>query len=415
MGDMETPVRQMLGQLSRPAGGRAPAAEGIYVHVPFCRHRCNYCDFYTIVLDPDRAGPFIDALIAELGFWARRVDLSAARTLFIGGGTPTALPREDLYRLVEALTEAAGPVEEFTIEANPATIDAACAQRLRSLGVDRLSFGAQSFDAGELARLDRIHSPQAIGDSVRIARAAGFDNVNLDLMFGVPAATTGPGASGVQTLEQWRANIQAALDLGVEHLSCYGLTYEPNTPLTQLVRLGRVQTVDDDRSAAMYRATMADLAEAGWEHYEISNWCRPGRACRHNLLYWRNRPWIGIGPSAASHLGGWRFKAEPHLGRYLAAMSEGAPPLTDVERLSGPAAAGEAAFLALRLREGLDVADFARRCGVDPRKLFADAIDRHQRLGLLRQAGGRLQLTDDGLVVADSVLADFVAVAATET
>ncbi|MCG3178446.1 MAG: Oxygen-independent coproporphyrinogen-III oxidase-like protein [Phycisphaerae bacterium] len=387
----------------------AAPPEGLYIHIPFCRHRCSYCDFYTLVLDEARAGEFVEALLAELAAWRARVDLSAVRTVFIGGGTPTVLPEGMLERIVAAAREAAGPLEEFTVEANPATVDAAKARRLGGLGVDRLSFGAQSFDADELRRLDRIHDVDAIAGSVAIARDAGFDNVNLDLMFGVPSPADQPAPPGA--LERWRANLAAAVALGVEHLSCYGLTYEPNTPLTQRVRMGRVTPVDDDLSAAMYRATLADLRAEGFEHYEISNWARPGRQCRHNLIYWHNRPWVAIGPSAAGYLGGVRYKVAPHLGRYLG--SPGDPPLVDVERLDGAAAAGEAAFLALRLREGLDVAAFAARYGADPEALFAEPIARHLRIGTLERIGGRLRLADAALPVADSVLADFVAAAET--
>jgi len=387
---MDLPVEQLAGA----------KVEGLYVHVPFCRRRCDYCDFYSTVLDDRRVDPFVDAVAAELGFWAGRLDLAPVRTIFIGGGTPTALPPDALDRLIETILAAAGrpgrPIEEFTVEANPATVDASLAGRLRRRGVDRLSLGAQSFDAAQLARLGRIHGPEATAESVRIARAAGFANVNLDLMFAVPG----------QTPAGWQADLAAALALGVEHLSCYALTIEPGTPLADQVAAGRVQPLDDETAAGMYRSAIGGLRSAGLAQYEISNFARPGRQCRHNLLYWENRDWLGLGPGAASHLAGWRFRRPPDLGRYLA--SPGRADFEQVEHLSGPAAAGEAAMLALRLRDGLDPDRFAERYGVDPRRLWADAIGRHLGLGLLAWRDGRLQITEAALPVADSVLADFV-------
>ncbi len=389
---MDLPVRQLES-----------APEGVYVHVPFCRRRCGYCDFYSTVLEPGRVGPFLDALDGEIARWADRVDLTAVRTLFIGGGTPTALPPDALERIIEAVRDAIGrsagrgPVEEFTVEANPATVSPELAGRLRRLGVDRLSIGAQSFDAGDLAVLDRAHDPGETAESVRVARSAGFENISLDLIFAVPG----------QTARRWRANLSAAVELGVEHLSCYGLTIEPGTPLAAQVAGGRVVPAEEGPAAAMYRAAIGGLRSAGLEQYEISNFARSGRQCAHNLLYWRNRDWLGLGPAAASHLDGWRFRRPGDLERYVA--TGGRDDFEQVERLSGAAAVGEAAMLALRLREGLDANEFARRYGADPRMLWAEPIRRHADLGLLEWSDGRLRLTEAALPVADSVLADFLA------
>ncbi|MDD4890237.1 MAG: radical SAM family heme chaperone HemW [Phycisphaerae bacterium] len=382
------------GQLADVAADRPL---GLYVHVPFCLRRCLYCDFNSNVFAAELARPFVDAVLAELAFWAGRLDLSSLRTIFIGGGTPTVLPPDELARLIDAI--AASPANEFTIEANPATVSPSLADRLRSLGVNRISFGAQSFDPAELALLGRAHSVEQIADSVRIARRAGYDNVNLDVMYGLPG----------QSLAGWRSTLAAAVALGVEHLSCYALSYEPGTELARRAKAGLVAPVPDEAAVAMYAAAQADLAAAGFEHYEISNWAKPGRQCRHNLLYWQNRPWLGLGPSAASFLAGLRFKGRASLADYEAAAIAGQPEFDDIEHLTGLPAVGEAMMLALRLRAGLDADEFARRYGLDIRRQFAEVIARHEQAGLLRWQGSRLQLTEAALPVSDSVLVDFIA------
>lgn len=372
---------------------------GVYVHVPFCRQRCIYCDFYsTAPVAPSLVEPFVEAVLAELAFWRSRVDLSAVRTLFVGGGTPTALPADAIESLLRALTRALPALDEFTIEANPATLDLALARRIRSIGANRLSFGAQSFDPADLALLSRLHGRNAIAESMRVARMAGFENVSLDLMLGLPN----------QTVTAWQANLRAAVDLAADHLSCYGLSYEPGTVLAQLAATGRVTPLSEERVSQMYLATLAQLSASGYVHYEISNWSLPGRACRHNLLYWRNRPWLGVGPSAASYLSGFRFRGVPDVRRYIECVVAGAPDYVDVERLQAAAALGEAIMLALRLREGADLDELSRHAGIDARAAMAAAIDKHLALGTIAWRANRLTLTDAALPVADSVLADFV-------
>jgi oxygen-independent coproporphyrinogen-3 oxidase len=392
--------------------------QGLYLHIPFCARRCRYCDFNSNLYRPDLADAFVAGVLAELAFWSQRLDLSAIRTIFLGGGTPTVLPADHLDRLIRSLLAGcSSPIEEFTIEANPATIDPPLARHLHALGVNRISLGAQSFDPAELKLLGRLHSADQVRQSVAAVREAGFDNVNLDLMFGLPA----------QTLAGWRSNMAAAVALGIEHLSCYALSIEPHTPMGEDLSAGRILPPDEYLVADMYRAAQHDLAAAGFEHYEISNWARPAASasdeisqpsegrlpafhCRHNVLYWDNRPWLAIGPSAASFLGGIRFKAVGDLATYIAAAAAGRSDYTDIEQLTGLRAIGEAIMLALRLRRGLDADEFQTRYGVDVARQFAEPIARHTQAGLLRWVGRRLQLTEQSLPVADSVLADFIAV-----
>ncbi len=386
------------------AGGRYGALEtaldglgGVYVHIPFCFHKCHYCDFYSIV-DPRRPQAFVRRLIEEVTAISAYVR-APLETIFIGGGTPTLLPVDLLADLLGAIADRLPrrPDAEFTVEANPETVTAPLVEVLAEGGVNRVSIGAQSFDPRHLKALERWHEPASVERSVDLVRSAGIDNINLDLIFAIPG----------QTLGDWLADLDEALRLEPSHLSCYGLMYEPNTPLTARLRAGRIRRVDDELEAAMYEATLDRLAGAGFEHYEISNWARPGRRCRHNLLYWTNRQWWPLGPSAAGHVAGTRWKNVPNLGAYL--KHRPWPPIQDVERLDDDGRAGEELMLGLRLIDGIArdrleaLLALGRRGGER-----AAAIEGHVDGGRLEERGGRLRLTRTGLLLADSVLADLV-------
>ncbi len=380
----------------------------IYVHVPFCHTICGYCDFYSTVLDRTATGPLVEALIRELeealegrlcppGEQPRAARI---RTIFVGGGTPTTLPAADLSRLLRrlaALPTGDGP-PEFTVEANPATVDERVAHVLAEAGVNRVSIGAQSFDPAALRVLERIHRPVQVEQTVRACRRAGIRAVNLDLIFGVPG----------QSLDSWLASLRAALALEPEHLSCYGLTYEPGTPLFEQLQAGRVQPVDASLEAAMYEATIDTLTAAGFRHYEISNFARPGFECRHNLAYWHNEPYLGIGPSASGFVDGVRYRNVPDTAEYVRAIRAARPPHIEQERLRPDRRARETVMLELRLIEGLERRRFAERYGHDPADVYADAIARHTALGLLELTPTHLRLTRAGLLLADSVIADFL-------
>jgi oxygen-independent coproporphyrinogen-3 oxidase len=372
---------------------------GLYVHVPFCRSKCGYCDFYSRVAAPGAFEPYIEALVAELDMAVAQRGLRVD-TIFIGGGTPTCLPVEPLGRLLGRLGEIArrDDCREFTVEANPATIDDAKAALMKSCGVDRVSMGAQSFNAGELAVLDREHSPADVAASIEILNHAGLARYNLDLIFGVPG----------QTLDSWASSLRAAIDLRPEHLSCYGLTYEPGTRLHDRLQNGRVSHIAEDIEADMYLATMDTLETAGYRQYEISNYARPGCECRHNLRYWRNLPGIGIGPSAASYYQHRRWRNVPDTASYVQAISAGKLPVIDLEELSPLDRAGETAMLALRLVEGIDCRQFREATGLDPLELFAAPIQAHASAGLLVVREGHLSLTRKGRLVGDAIIADFL-------
>lgn len=369
----------------------------VYVHVPYCHTICGYCDFYSEVLDESRTEALVTALLSELESYGTRVGIDA-ETIFVGGGTPTTLPAEQLERLLRGLRRYARKGVEFSVEANPATVSAEVAEVLRSGGVTRVSIGAQSFDAGELRVLERIHRPAQVEETVARLRGVGIENINLDLIFGIPG----------QSLERWKCNLRAALAMSPEHLSCYGLTYEPGTPLYERLRSGAVVRLNADAEAAMYESTIDGLASAGYEQYEISNFARPGRRCRHNLVYWHNEPAVGIGPSAAGYVDGVRYRNIPDTAEYVRSMEAGRSPAMEQERLDLPGRARETAMLELRLIEGIDRGRFEERFGVDPKAMFADAVREHEANGLLAVDSSSVRLTRAGLLVADSVIGDFV-------
>lgn len=400
--------------------------EGLYVHIPFCFHKCHYCDFYSITRqDEGRMGRFVDLVLREAERWGNaecrmqsaesaqeghRSPLSSRsaipprpRTVFFGGGTPTLLPLEEMRRLIAGLRERFdfSRLEEWTIEANPATVRADYCAMLREMGVDRLSFGAQSFDPAELKVLERHHEPDDVGRSLDIARNAGFQRLNIDLIYAIPR----------QSLASWSRSLEQALALGTTHLSCYNLTYESNTPMAVRKRLGQFIAVEEPLELEMFHHTRRRLREAGLHAYEVSNFAAPGEECQHNLLYWHGGNYIGLGPSAASHVEGWRWKNRPHLGEWEEAIGAGRVPATDVEVLSPAQRRGELAMLRLRLASGLNFADFAARTGFDARELFSDEIARFGGAGLLSVDADAVRLTEKGLPVADALASEFLAAA----
>jgi oxygen-independent coproporphyrinogen III oxidase len=386
-----------------PADLPVGTVDALYVHVPFCFHKCHYCDFYSITgQSPERMDRFIDLLLAEARFWADRSEEPVRpRTIFFGGGTPSLLPLPAMRRLLGELRNLfdLSEVQEWTIEVNPATAAGDYCTMLREQGVDRLSFGAQSFHRGELAMLERHHDPDDVPRSLELARSAGFDRLNLDLIYAIPG----------QDLASWQASLDTALSLGLRHISCYGLTYEPNTPMAVKKRQGILKSVEEQIELEMFRHARRRLADSGLPAYEISNYAQPGQECQHNLIYWSGENYLGLGPSAASHLAGVRWRNRPHLAEWERSVEAGQLPAIDVERLSPLKRAGELAWLMLRLERGLNFADFADRTGLDARTHFADPLARYVPAGLLRLDPDAIRLTPRGLELADALAAEFLA------
>ncbi len=451
----------------------SPQPLSLYLHIPFCSLKCAYCDFNSYADLEGLIPSFVEALIDEARLWAQVVGGRPVPTVFFGGGTPSLLPLAHIERIMAALRDCfrLDPDAEVTLEANPGTLREPQGERmedylrgLRAAGVNRLSFGVQSFHDDELAALDRIHSAADALDSYRWAREAGFARINLDLIYGLSE----------QPLERWQSNLNQAIDLAPEHLSLYALTVEEGTKLAYDVAHGRAAAPDPDLQATMYEWSCRRLAAAGYQQYEISNWCRPGEECRHNLVYWRNGEWLGLGPGAHSHLredkeqgtGNWGQGTEaarptkrakfqvptsnfqpPTSGSHATAYrfanvyspkqyirrvretADDASPLTlryrrasgsdhipDIQRLlksmrqvsfvepqTDGVAMADTAILALRLNEGLRASEFHRRFGRDPDQVFGAALPEMTALGLLERSNGRIRLTDRGRYLANEV------------
>ena len=386
-------------------------ALALYLHIPFCTAKCGYCDFNSYEGLDHLVPDYTPALVRELALWAPAARGYEVRSVFFGGGTPSLTSLADLRALTSAIREGyeVAPGAEWTLEANPTELAREHLEGLRGLGFDRLSIGVQSLHDDELALLDRQHSGARALEALRDARAAGFGNLNADLIFGLVG----------QTAARWRETLEGVLDVQPEHLSCYALTVEPGTHLYYRVRKGELPEPDPDTAADQYEWTRRRLAAAGYGQYEISNWAKPGRACRHNLVYWRAEPYLGMGAGAHSFFAGRRLANVDSPARYVDLVNashvererEGRGELRQIAGGETPDEAtlrADALILGLRLLEGVDEAAFEARFGVAPREAFGPAIERHEGLGLLEREGGRLRLSDRGLLLANEVFADLL-------
>ncbi|MCS7060108.1 MAG: radical SAM family heme chaperone HemW [Anaerolineae bacterium] len=384
---------------------------GLYLHIPFCRSRCTYCDFNTYVGMEDLRAPYVQALCREIRAAAQSHALNpiadsprarpTATTIFFGGGTPSILPPAQLAGALRACYEAFDipPSAEVTVECNPGTVDVDYLRALRSEGVNRLSFGAQTADPNELKMLGREHGFEDVIAAIEASRAAGFDNVSFDLIFGLPH----------QTLDSWRRTLQVALPLQPDHISLYALTIERGTPLHDQVRRGETPLPDPDAAADMYDLAEDVLGAAGYIHYEISNWCKPGQACAHNLIYWRNEPYFGFGAGAHSSSIRRRWWNVRRPAEYISRLARGESPQADGEDIDERASRGETMVMGLRLlEEGVSYERFASRHGVDMRLVFAESLRAGQEKGLLDMLPDRVRLTRKGRFLSNQVMSAFV-------
>jgi putative oxygen-independent coproporphyrinogen III oxidase len=356
---------------------------GLYVHVPFCLTRCGYCDFNAYAGLGHLAERYVRALEAESCLAAPAWRTDRFGSIFLGGGTPTTLPAGEIVNLIDHLRSsfAVDPAAEVTVEANPDTVDHAFLAELRPAAT-RVSLGVQSFDESVLLALERVHSPASARHAFASARAAGFDDVNLDLIY---------GADG-ESLASWRRTLEAAMALRPDHLSAYALTIEPATPLGRKVAAGLVPPPDPDLQAEMYDVACKLLGGAGYEHYEISNWARPGHRCRHNLVYWRRRPYLGLGAGAHSFRDGRRWWNERPPQAYLEAVEAGRLPVGGKEVLTDEERRMEDVFLRLRTDAGLPSAE------VDPSR-----AEPYLAAGLLVRRNGSYVLTERGMFLANDL------------
>lgn len=382
-------------------------ARHLYIHIPFCFHKCHYCDFYSFVDSRDRQAPFTDALITQLR--AQSHAAAALDTVFVGGGTPSLL-RVELWRsLLRALDQHfdCSQLTEFTVECNPETVTDELMGVLASgaghARVSRVSVGAQSFNPAHLKTLERWHDPANVERAVELAQAAGIHRRSIDLIYAIPG----------QSLDDVRADLNAATALPIDHVSAYALTYEPNTAMTKRMELRHFEPAPDDLEADMFDLVHDQLAHAGLTRYETSNFTRSTASqSRHNLAYWRQRDWLAVGPSASGHFRGTRWKNVPRLTDWMDAVNntEGHCPVHDLEPPDPTRALAERLMTGLRLTEGIpepDVDGPAHALGVHD--ALADALAPHINAGLLERAEGVLRCTDAGMRHADGIAADAIA------
>jgi len=375
---------------------------GLYIHVPFCSAICNYCNFNRGLFDAALKVRYVDALVREIGQPRPRAlgGPAPADTIYFGGGTPSLLEPEEIERLIEACCLAVDVAtdREVTLEANPESVTRDRLAAYREAGVNRLSFGVQSFHDEELGRLSRLHSAGRAREAYAEARAAGFDNVSLDLMMWLPG----------QQIDGWLQSVNAAIALVPDHLSLYLLEVYPNAPLKEEMARARWSQAPDEDAAAMYLEAMERLEAAGLDQYEISNVARSGRRSRHNVKYWTDGEWLGFGCGAHSTREGVRWKNVSATEEYVERIGRAETTAVDVRRMSHEERLGDALFTGLRLVEGIDEAAIARRYGVDLWQRYGAELEPFLESGVLLRMGGRIRLTRQGMLVAHEVMQVFV-------
>jgi len=379
----------------------------LYIHIPFCAHRCAYCDFNTYTSLGDLKTDYATAVCAELAQVAGG-EKRPYHTIFFGGGTPSLMPPATIRQILQAVDAHFTPagVPEITMEANPGTVDGAYLAAVAAAGVNRLSFGVQSAVASELALLERTHDFATAVHAVELARAAGLSNFNLDLIYGVPG----------QTLASWRASLEAVLALQPPHLSLYCLTIEPGTPMQRWLENGRIQSPDPDLAADQYDLARDLLPQQGYSHYEISNWAKPGHECAHNVTYWRDGEYLGLGAGAHGHAGGVRYQVVKQPRVYIKRVANGGRlgyPLSTAVAAHHPISQEEAMTDAIitqlrLLQEGLDLAAFAGRFGRTLDEAYDGTVAQLADWGLVEVRNGRLYLTPQAYFLSNQVFYRFM-------
>lgn len=375
---------------------------GVYVHIPFCRKKCFYCDFPSYAGREGDREEYTRALCREIRSQGSsyRLRWGDPATIYIGGGTPTSLPPQCMRDILNALSETFPPSEgrEFTVECNPGTVDEVYFQILREGAVNRLSFGVQSFNDRLLRAIGRIHTAEEAVAAVRAARKAGFTNISLDLMYGLPG----------QTMADLEQSVQQALELAPQHLSIYGLQIEEHTVFWDRRERGELRLPDDEEAERMYDYMISVLPAHGYARYEISNFARPGFASRHNLSYWQDVPYLGLGVAAHSYLDGRRWESEEDLSRYIEQAAQGIRPVHPEEEMTDAVAMEEFCFLALRTTAGISRRRFAEKFGQELERVYEGPIREMAQKGLLAEAGDSVHLTELGMKFGNLVFEAFL-------
>ncbi|MGI6713299.1 MAG: radical SAM family heme chaperone HemW [Bacillota bacterium] len=376
--------------------------EAIYIHIPFCVQKCHYCDFISYPLDSFSVKDYCHAVKAEASLYAGENSKGDAKikSIYVGGGTPSCLSLKELAELLNSVRSHFVLAEkvEITVECNPGTVDRDYFSGLREAGVNRISLGAQSFDQELLTLMGRIHNPGDVEKAVIDARDAGFENINLDLIYGLPH----------QSMDQWRESLARAVSLKVPHISAYGLKLAKDTPWGQDYSKGSLALPDPDTSADMFETVIDYLTDKGYIHYEISNFALPGNYARHNIVYWENDNYLGLGVAAASHFGALRQINYQKPDLYISAVGKGIFPVGEKEIVDKEIEMAETVFLGLRMLQGLDVHRFQRRFGLSLKDKYGKQVDKMVNLGLLELTGSRLKLSARGVLLANEVFMEFL-------
>jgi oxygen-independent coproporphyrinogen-3 oxidase len=372
----------------------------LYIHIPFCASKCYYCDFNSYVSTPDVMDRYLDGLDLELKAVAESYDSLPLETVFFGGGTPTIFDARQSERMIEMLHRHFRIAEgaEISVEANPGTVDLEKLCVLKDGGVNRLSFGVQSFDNDLLVRLGRLHDREQVYQSWELARKAGFESINLDLMFGLPG----------QSLETLRKSLEALTAIGPEHVSAYSLKVEEGTPFYTWFNRGQLILPPEEVEEEMYHLVIDTLTGHGYEMYEISNYAKPGHRSRHNQVYWRNEPYLAAGSGAHGYVNGVRYVNEKNVPLYIEKTLQGLRPITEQEAIPERHQQEDTMILGLRLIEGVAYERFFQRHGVDMREVFGDTLERFAKLGLLAVEEECVRLTEKGIFLANEVFAAFL-------
>ena len=402
--------------MSRQQHKRGIGPLALYIHIPFCETKCPYCDFNTYAGIEVLIPSYLAALCREIELWGQLLGGPAVRTVFLGGGTPSYVPADGIGRVLDTVRDAfdIDSTAEITLEANPDDCTDAKVEAYPALGVNRVSLGVQSLDDRLLEMLGRRHTAAQAVDAYRMVTEAGFDNVSIDLMYGLPD----------QTIEDWRRTVEEISEMAPPHISLYCLTLEGCTPMERWVASGEMPAPDPDLAADMYLLAEETMARQSYRHYEISNWARPGYESRHNLVFWRNEPYLGVGPGAHSYLDGVRFWNLKSPREYVRIVREIAAPSALDGRPVGELVGGMAAversetidrrlemaetlMMGLRLDTGVVSDEFTARFGESPSSIYGDVIDELTSVGLLDGADGCLRLTDRGRILGNEVFARF--------
>jgi len=372
---------------------------GLYLHIPYCLHKCGYCDFNSHPENQEESIRYVDALLKELRAYSSKKH--TVSTVFIGGGTPTILLPSQLKQILDTVQQNFNLTSdcEITIEANPATLKLQTLQEIRTAGYNRISIGVQSFDEKELKLLERVHNEEEIHSTIHQARSAQFENLSIDLMFALPHQTT----------EKWCSHLNQAIDKNPDHLSTYNLTIEPATAFFKLHKKGKLCLPHEDIQLEMYKTTIQTLEDAGYQQYEISNFSKPGMESRHNINYWNNGEYLGMGAGASSYLNGERFKNTNLPSNYIREIGAKENAIETRERLEPMQAMGETLMLGLRLLKGISIDVFENRFQVSFQKVYGKILEPllNQELIIFNQ--NRIALSKKGLFLADSVILKFIA------